>query len=102
MDVQKISNQKLFELEIGMWNYSVEFVAANKQFDCLLILIVTDKSDEQQTIYDSYYMELASNKLKFDRINSSEKYLVYIQYLAWVCNDCLIAPLKDYASNPIF
>ena len=67
MDVQKISNQKLFELEIGMWNYSVEFVAANRQFDCLLILIVTDKSDEQQTIYDSYYMELASNKLKFDR-----------------------------------
>ena len=79
-----------------------EFVAANLQFNWLLILIVIDKSDEHQTIYDSYYMELANNKLKFDRIDNSEKYLLYIQYLAWVCNGCLIASLKEYSSTPIF
>ena len=35
VDVQKMSNQKLFELGIGMKTYSVEFVAANRQFDWL-------------------------------------------------------------------
>ena len=79
-----------------------EFVAANLQFNWLLILIVIDKSDEHQTIYDSYYMQLANNKLKFDRIDNSEKYLLNIQYLAWVCNGCLIASLKEYSSTPIF
>ena len=79
-----------------------EFVAANLQFNWLLILIVINKSDEHQIIYGSYYMELANNKLKFDRIDNSEKYLLNIQYLAWVCNGCLIASLKEYSSTPIF
>ena len=35
VDAQKMSNQKLFELGIGMKNCSVEFVAANRQFDWL-------------------------------------------------------------------
>ena len=47
-------------------------------------------------------MELASNKLKFDISNSSEKYLLYMQNVAWIWSSCLIVALKDYASNPIF
>ena len=47
-------------------------------------------------------MELASNKLKFDISNSSEKYLLYMQNVAWIWSSCLIVALRDYASNPIF
>ena len=47
-------------------------------------------------------MELASSKLKFDISNSSEKYLLYMQNVAWIWSSCLIVALKDYASNPIF
>ena len=47
-------------------------------------------------------MEFASNKLKFGISNSSEKYLLYMQNVAWIWSSCLIVALKDYASNPIF
>ena len=47
-------------------------------------------------------MEFASNKLKFDIINSSEKYLLYMQNIAWICSSYLIVALTDYANNPIF
>ena len=47
-------------------------------------------------------MEFASNKLKFDIINSSEMYLLYMQNIAWICSSYLIVALTDYASNPIF
>ena len=47
-------------------------------------------------------MDLASNKFKLDISNSSEKYLLYMQNVAWIWRSCLIVALKDYTSNPIF
>ena len=72
------------------------------------------------SIYDSYNAELASTKIKsiklknasktyssfnsvkFDTSDAHDKYLLYTQFLAWYCKGSSIAPLSDYAHNPIF
>lgn len=43
-----------------------------------------------------------ANKLKFDVSNNSEKYLLYMQYVPWACNNSSIALLTEYSNNPIF
>ena len=120
MEIQKRPYQKLFKLGVGIQNYNDEFTTANRKFDLLEILIVLDKSYKYITIYDSYYLELTrttiqsleienmtntysiTNYLKFDVRNNSEKYMVYMRYVAWTCNGCSITSLTDYANNQIF
>ena len=46
---QKTSHQKSFELGVGVQNYSVDLMAANRQFDWLEILLVYNKSGKHMT-----------------------------------------------------
>ena len=120
MGIQKTLYQKLFELAVGVQNYTVNFVAATRQFDWLEISIVSDKSGKHNTIYNIYNHKLAghiiqnveienmtntysiANKLKSSVSYATEKYMLYMQFVAWNCNGCSIAPLMDCANNPIF
>ena len=111
--------QKSFELIASTESRVVNFQGANKQFSFLLISLVYDKSDQHRSICDSYNTELASTKIKsiksenasnryssfnsvkFDTADTHEKYLPYSQFVAWYCKGSSIAPLLDYAHNPI-
>ena len=76
-----------------------------------------DKSDQHNTVFDSYNIEVALKKIKtlplenaantysafngikFDLEDKHDKYLLHRQFVAWVCNGCSIAPLTDYSNN---
>ena len=62
--IQKTLYQKLFELRVGIQKYNVELTTANRQFDLLEILIIPDKSDKHNMIYNTYDLELASTTIR--------------------------------------
>ena len=120
MGAQKTPIQKTYEIKQGSDSLNVEFLGANRQFDWIEISIFPDKSDKQTTIYDSYNTEMAAQLIKtlqlsnFTEIysltnekrcnidNSTQKHLLYKQFVAWNCNGSSVAPLTDYMDNPIF
>lgn len=53
MGFQKTLLQKFYELPMGAQGYTVEFTAANRQFDWLEMSLGFDKSDKHSMIYDS-------------------------------------------------
>ena len=55
---------KLFELARGTESRVVDFAGANKQFSFFAISLVYDKSNQHNSIYDSYDVELASTKIQ--------------------------------------
>lgn len=114
MGVQKTLYQKLFEQGVDVENYSVAFLATNRQFDRLCISLVFDKSDKQATIYNSYNDKTASISIQSIEIENvttydisdikgnTEKHILYKQFVPWNCNGCSIALLTNYANNPIY
>ena len=117
---QKTPIQKTYEIQKGVESWNIEFLGANRQFDCLEISIVPDKSDQHKTIYDSYNREMAAqlikslklsnfselysltNEKKYNTDNITQEHLLYKQFLAWSCNGSSVAPISDYVDNPIF
>lgn len=115
MSIQKTPPQKSCEMSVGTQNFTVEFTAANRQFDWLEILMVFDKSNKNSTVCDNYNVEKAANivqsftlenisqscsvanKLKFDVNNSTHKYMLHMP-----CNGRSIALITDYECNPLF
>ena len=83
-------------------------------------MLVYDKSDQHNTAYDSYNIELGSKKkktftienasntysifngVKLDTTDEYDRYLLHHQFVAWVCNGCSIAPRTDYVSNDVY
>ena len=81
--------------------------------------LVYDKNDKYLTIYDSYNTKLAAklikylalenfteaysltNEEKYGVSNTTQKHLLFKQFVTWSCNRCSIAPLTDYINNPI-
>ena len=114
MDVQKTPYQKLFEQGVDVENYSVAFLATNRQFDWLCISLVFDKSDKQATIYNNYNHKTASISIQSIEIEyvttydindikgNTEKHILYKQFVPWNCNGCSIALLTNYANNPMY
>ena len=43
-----------------------------------------------------------ANEMKCDVDDVHEKHQLNKQFVAWCCNGCSLAPLTDYANNPIF
>ena len=52
--------QQSFEINTGTQSLNVNFHGLNKQIEWLEISLVFDKSDQHQTVYDSYHVELAA------------------------------------------
>ena len=109
-----------FEINVGSQSLVVNFVGANRQFTFLELSLVYDKSDQHKTIYDSYNLEVTTqkikslkienasstyaltNEIKYDVDDAKDAYWLYVQFFAFVCNGCTIAPLTDYANNPTY
>ena len=72
--IKKTPYQKSFKVNTGMQDCGVNFRGANRQFSFLKVSLVYDKSNPHKTIYNSYNIELASNR-------------------------CSVATLKMYANN---
>ena len=94
MGIQKIPNQKPYELQVGSQEFTVEFRGCKRQFYWLKISLVYDKSVKHTTIYDSYNAECAArmlksielgnilddcsvtNTMKFDTSNNTQKHML--------------------------
>lgn len=83
----------------------------------LCVSLVYSKSDQHDTAFDSYNIELPITKIKmltlenaakiysvfngvkFGTSDEQEKYQLYRQFVAYLCDSCSIAPVTDYANN---
>ena len=83
----------------------------DRQFAWLEVSLIYDKSDQHQTIYDSYGAELAATQiqsltLKTGRLvygidNEDDKHRLYAMFVAFFCDGCFTAPLTEYTNNEI-
>ena len=82
--------------------------------------LVYDRSDQHQTIYDSYNAELAvtriqsleleyvlttynlNGELLYDVDNEDDKHWLYSKFVAYSCDGSTAAPLTECANNEIF
>ena len=110
--------QQSFEINIRLQSLVVNFFGDYRQFAFLELSFVYDKSDQHKAIYDSYSVEVATQKitsLKIENASSTYaltneiKYYVYdaddacwlhVQLVTFVCNESTIAHLTNYANNP--
>ena len=44
----------------------------------------------------------ATNMVKFDISNNTQKHLLWKKYVAWHCNGHITPPISDYINNPVF
>ena len=83
-------------------------------------MLVFGSSHQHKSIYDSYNAEDATttvssirlvntsdtysefNTVKFDLTDEHDKHIMYSTFVAWIYNRSSIAPLSDYAHNPIY
>ena len=91
----------------------------NKQIEWLEISLVFYKSDQHQTVYDSYDVELAvkymqllalenssttnslTGQLEYNVSNEDEKHWLYQMFLTYYCEGCSAPPLTQNKSNEI-
>ena len=112
--------QKSYEVNVGTQTNVVEFKGVNKQFSFLEISLVYDKSEQHNSIYDSYNAELAATHIssvqlenlnnkygeinkKYDLTEEHDKYLMYKNFVRWATGQgCTVGPLTQYANNEIY
>ena len=58
-----------------------------------------DKKIELSNISDAYS---ATNMIKFNISNDTQKHLLWKQRVAWHCNSYTTAPISNYVNNPVF
>ena len=120
MGIQKTLYQKTYELPVGSQEFTVDFKWCERQFDWLKNSLVYDKNDKYLTIYNSYNTECAAkmtksiklvnisdtysatNTIKFDTSNDTQKHMLWKQYVMWQCDGYSVAPISNYINNPVF
>ena len=113
-----ISTQS-FEINTGTQSLNVNFRGLNKRIEWLEISLVYDKSDQHQTIYDSYDVDLAAKfmqvltlenasttysltgQLEYNISNEDGKNWTYEMFVAYYCNGCSMALLTQYKNKEI-
>ena len=83
-------------------------------------MIVYDRSEQYQTIYDSYDLELAARNVQSITLenvtntysvtgmlecnidNEDDKHSLHVMFVAYNCNGCSAAPLTQYRNNEIY
>ena len=109
--------QQSFEISFGTQSLKVNFCGLNKQIGWLEIYLVSDKSDQHQTVYDNYDVELAAKymqllvlgnasnsltgQLEYNVSNEDEKHCLYQMFVAHYCEGCSATPLTQYKNNKI-
>ena len=58
-----------------------------------------DKKIELSNISDAYS---ATNMIKFNISNDTQKHLLWKQHVAWHCNSYTTAPISNCVNNPVF
>ena len=112
--------QKTYEINVGTQSVVVEFKGVVKQFSFLEISLVYDKSEQHNSVYDSYNTELAATHItsvqlenlnnkyreinkKYDLTEEHDKYLMYRNFVGWATGQgCTVGPLTQYANNEIY
>ena len=120
MGIQKRPYQKTYELQTGLQKFTVDFKGCERQFDWLEIPLIYDKSDKHLTTYKIYNAKCAAkminsiepgnisgayratNTMKFDTSNDTQKHMLWKQFVAWHCNGYSAAPISDYTNNTVF
>ena len=118
--IKPTPHQKSFEINVGTQSNVVEFKGVNQQFSFLEISLVYDKSEQHNSVYDSYNAELAATLIstvqlenlnnKYGEINRKyyltdehDKYLMYRNFVGWATGQgCPVGPLTQYANNEIY
>ena len=112
--------QQSFEMNVGAQSRKVNFYRFPFQFEFIEILIVYDRSEQYQTIYDSYDLELAARNVHLITLenvtnsysvtgmlecnidNEDDKHSLHAMFVAYNCNGCSAALLKQYKNNEIY
>ena len=112
--------QKTYEINTGTQSAVIEFKGVNKQFSFLEISLVYDKSEQHNSVYDSYNAELAATHIasvqlenlnnkygeinkKYDLTEEHDQYLMYRNFVEWATGQgCTIGALTQYANNEIY
>ena len=111
--------QQSFEINIGTQSLNVKFRGLNKQIEWLEISLVFEKSDQHQTVYDRYDVELAAKyvqllasenasttysltgQLGYNVLSEDDKHWLYQMFVAYCCEGCSAASLTQYKNNEI-
>ena len=112
--------QQSFELNTGAQSLKINFQGTYRQSDWLEVSLVYDKSNQHQTVYDSYDLELASRfvqmltienasstsstigQSEFNVGNEDDKHWLYQMFVAYDCDGYSTAPLTQYRNNEIY
>ena len=107
--------QKCYEVNVGTQTNVAGFKGVNKQFSFLEISLVYDKSEQHNSVYDSYNAEFSSVQLenlnnkygeinrKYDLTEEHDKYLMNKNFVGWATGQgCTVGPLTQYANNEIY
>ena len=112
--------QKTYEINTGTQSDVIESKGVNKQFSFLEISLVYDKSEQHNSVYDSYNAELAATHIgsvqlenlnnkygeinkKYDLTEEHDQYLMYRNFVGWATGQgCTIGALTQYANNEIY
>ena len=104
-----LPQKKSHELVSGSQFYIKSCNVTNRQFNWLKIFLVSDKSDKQAKIFDSWIAELPSAnvtkvkvELKFDLTDKDKKHQIYNQFMAYSWNEFLMVLLNDCVPNVNF
>ena len=118
--VQFSPYQQSFKVNVSTQIVNVNFQGASRQFAWIEISLLYDRSDQHQTIYNSYNAELAAAKIQslklknasttysltaglvYDVDNEDDKHCLYSMFVAYWCDDCTAARLTEYVNNKIF
>ena len=118
--IKPIPFQKTFEVNTGIQSYIVELKRANKQLSFIEISLVYDKSEQHNTIYDSYNAESAATRIgsiqlenlnnkygelnkKYDLTDEHDKYEMYRNFVAWAAGGgSSVGPLTEYSKNEVY
>ena len=106
-------------MNTGTQSLKVNFHGLNKQIEWVEISLVFDKTDQHQTVYDSYDVELATisvqlialenastthsftGQLEHNVSNEDDKHWLYQMFVANYWEGCSTAPLTQYKNNEI-
>ena len=112
--------QKTFETNTGIQSHIVEFKGANKQFSFIEISLVYVKSEQHNSIFDSYNAELAATRVasvqlenlnnkygelnkKYDLTDEYDKYEMYRNFVVWATGGgSSVGPLTENSNNDVY
>ena len=118
--IYDVPYQQSFEMKVSLQSRKVNFYGFAAQFEFIEVSLVYDRSDQHQTIYNSYDLELAACNIQsltlenatstysitgvveYNIDNENDKHPLYSMFVTYNCNGCSAAPITQYRNNEIF